>query len=210
MTPTALSWRCVARRLLAAMLLVGVGAGAAGATGCANPIVDDRIEALGDEPLPDLEDFQYHRAGQPCVLCHGEYEAEGPIMSVGGTIYRSRQSRVPVEGALVKMWDAFGATHTAVTNCVGNFWVEKDVFDPAFPVHVEVEYFLAEELEKDEPKAKVQPMASRVSRDGSCAGCHQDLPTATQFSPGRVFASPDEAAIFPPISANCPVPPPQE
>jgi len=187
------------------LLVAALGVLAVVAAGCANPIADDRIEALGDEPLPDLEDFQYHRAGQPCVLCHGEYESEGPIMSVGGTIYRTRASRVPVEGARVKIWDAFGETYEAITNCVGNFWVEKDVFDPSFPLHVEVSYVLQGD---DEPKS--QPMTSRVSRDGSCAGCHQDLPQPTQYSPGRVFASNSEDDEFPAVSPNCPVPPPQE
>jgi len=176
-----------------------------GPWGCANPVVDDKIDLLGDEPLPDLEDFQFHRAGQPCVLCHGEYEAEGPMMSVGGTVYRSKLSKVPVEGAMVRMWDAFGAFAEAKTNCVGNFWIEKEDFDPAFPLHVEVVYQLAAA-----GPLKTQPMASRISRDGSCAGCHQDLASPTQFSPGRVYASPNPADEFPAISSLCPVPPPQD
>jgi hypothetical protein len=176
-----------------------------GPWGCANPVVDDEIDALGDEPLPDLEDFQFHRAGQPCVLCHGEYEAEGPIMSVGGTIYRSKLSKVPVEAAKVRIWDAFGAFWETSTNCVGNFWVEKEDFDPAFPLHVEVAYKL-----EGEDLLKAQPMASRIGRDGSCAGCHQDIPSPSQYSPGRVYASPDATDVFPPISSTCPVPPPQD
>ena len=173
-----------------------------GPCGCANPVVDDKIEALGDEPLPDLEDFQFHRAGQPCVLCHGEYESEGPIMSVGGTIYRSKLSKVPVEGAIVRIWDSFGATWETTTNCVGNFWVEKEDFDPAFPLHVEVAY----QLEGGGP-LKAQPMASRISRDGSCAGCHQDIASPTQYSPGRVYASPNPADEFIPISTPAGDPP---
>ena len=31
------------------------------AAACANPAVDARIEELGEEPNPDLTDFQYHR-----------------------------------------------------------------------------------------------------------------------------------------------------
>ncbi|MEJ7732392.1 MAG: hypothetical protein WKG00_24705 [Polyangiaceae bacterium] len=189
-------------RLLAPVLF---GVLLAGAWGCANPVIDDKIEALGDEPLPDLEDFQFHRAGQPCVLCHGEYESEGPLMSVAGTLYQSRASKVPVENATVRIWDSFGATWETTTNCVGNFWVEKEDFDPAFPLHVEVVYQLAG---AGPPKA--QPMATRISRDGSCAGCHQDIASPTQFSPGRVYASPNPADAFPPISSTCPVIPPQD
>jgi hypothetical protein len=190
--------RAALRVLPLCILLVGPAS-------CANPVADDRIEALGDEPLPDLEDFQFHRAGQPCVLCHGEYEAEGPIMSVGGTIYRSQLSKVPVEGATVRIWDAFGATWETSTNCVGNFWVEKEDFDPAFPLHVEVEYLVVGD---EIPQS--QPMTSRIGRDGSCAGCHMDLASPTQYSPGRVYASSNPAHVFPPISSLCPVPPPQE
>ena len=174
------------------------------AAACANPAVDARIEELGEEPNPDLTDFQYHRAGQPCVLCHGEYEEEEPIMSVGGTIFQTRQKRIPVDGAVVRVWDSSGeAARTTTTNCVGNFWFPKEEWDPLFPLHVEVEYTV---LVDGNPTKKIQPMAGRIGRDGSCAACHADS-KPTQGTPGRVFCTADETAAFPSIPADCPIQP---
>jgi len=175
--------------------------------GCANPAVDDRIEALGEEPLPDLNDFSYHRPGQPCVLCHGEYEEEDPIMSIGGTVFQTPKKRIPVENARVRVWDSSGEPpRDKLTNCVGNFWFTKEEWNPLFPLHIEIEY----QLEGDDD-FRVQPMLSRVGRDGSCAGCHQDTPEPnTQYSPGRVYCTQDEATKFRRIREDCPVPPPVE
>jgi hypothetical protein len=178
---------------------------AVGLSACANPAVDARIEALGEEPLPDLADFSYHRPGQPCVLCHGEYEEEEPIMTVAGTIFQTPTKRIPVENARVRVWDSSGGPpRDKLTNCVGNFWFTKEEWNPLFPLHIEVEY----QIEGDDDY-RVQPMLSRVGREGSCAGCHQDTSDPhTQFSPGRVFCSGDEATKFRRIREDCPVPPP--
>jgi hypothetical protein len=199
-----------ARPVLEASLLSIAGAALLAA--CANPAVDARIEALGEEPLPDLADFQYHRAGQPCVLCHGEYEEEEPIMSIGGTIYQKAGSLLPADRVTVLVWDSSGDANlprSAVTNCVGNFFFTKEEFNPVFPLHVEVSY---EVVGSDDPRK--QPMATRIGREGSCAGCHSEPPSelgsVTQASPGHVFASPNADTEFPPIAADCPVPPPTE
>jgi hypothetical protein len=171
------------------------------ALGCANPAVDSRIEALGEEPNPDLQDFQYHRPGQPCVLCHGEYEEEDPVMSVGGTIFQTPMNRLPVEGAVIRIWDSAGETRTATTNCVGNFWIPKEEWDPLFPLHVEVEYQAA-----GSDTFRVEPMATRISRDGSCATCHQDMtPKTQQYTPGWVYCTVDPTFQFRPVSQDCPV-----
>ena len=172
---------------------------------CANPAVEARIEALGEEPNPDLQDFQYHRPGQPCVLCHGEYEEEEPIMSLGGTIYQRLDDAMPVDGAKVIVYDSSGdPPRTATTNCVGNFWFAKEDYDPLFPVHVEVRYPLADGTER------LTPMNSRIGRDGSCASCHVIVGDKlhTQSSPGRVFCTEDPTLFIKPVRTDCPVPPP--
>jgi hypothetical protein len=183
------------------------------ATSCGNPAVDARIEALGEEN-PNVEPSQYHRPGQPCVLCHSEYEGEEPLMSVGGTIFGTSGERVPVEGVIVKMWDSSGSYFEAVTNCIGNFYVEKEKWDPNFPLHVEMEYPVpgAVDPETGQTETRVISMGTRISRDGSCAGCHVDNKldmSATQGSPGRVYcvdqATADaDAIVFKPPSASCP------
>ena len=73
------------------------------ALGCGNRAIDERIAALGDE-APDVPPSEFHRPGQPCLLCHGEYLREGPIMTVAGTIYAfpARDKPLPVKGVTVK------------------------------------------------------------------------------------------------------------
>ena len=94
--------------------------------GCGNRAVDERIAILGDED-PNNPPSEFHRPGQPCVLCHGEYLRETPIMSVGGTIYavptKDAEKPLPVKGVTVKMTDSFGEQYEVGTNCAGNFYV---------------------------------------------------------------------------------------
>ena len=77
-------------------------------TSCSlDPVHDGQVSALGaeDSSIPVGE---YHRAGQPCTVCHG---GEGPakeVFSVAGTIYyeaydsAKRAKPVPVDGAYVR------------------------------------------------------------------------------------------------------------
>jgi hypothetical protein len=171
--------------------------------GCGNRAVDERIAVLGEED-PNVPVGEFHRPGQPCVLCHGEYLRENPIMSVGGTIYAyptqtPEQKPLPVKGVKVKLTDSFGEQYEAGTNCAGNFFVEADKWDPAFPLRAEIEYPVPGALES----TKRVVMSTRVSRDGSCAGCHTANPT--QGSPGWVFCAEAETnPPFPPQDAACP------
>src|SRR5690606_33596927 len=79
---------------------------ALGATACGDPVLDARIEALGGE-VDGVEPGEFHRPGQPCVLCHGKYGGEEPEMSVGGTIFAipttpdNENEVIPVEGVKV-------------------------------------------------------------------------------------------------------------
>ncbi|MRG96781.1 hypothetical protein [Polyangium spumosum] len=170
--------------------------------GCGNRAVDERITQLGEED-PNVPVGEFHRPGQPCVLCHGEYLRENPIMSVGGTIYayptKTREEKpLPVEGVKVKLTDSFGEQFEVSTNCAGNFFIEKEAWNPAFPLRAEIEYPVPGELES----TKRVVMSTRISRDGSCAGCHTDNPT--QGSPGWVYCAETQTdPPFPPQSPSC-------
>src|SRR5262249_39649565 len=45
--------------------------------GCGNPAVDPKIAALGPE-ANGVPQGEFHRSGQPCLLCHGPYGGASP------------------------------------------------------------------------------------------------------------------------------------
>jgi hypothetical protein len=182
--------------------------------GCGNPAVDNRIDALGGEN-PDVEPSEYHRPGQPCVLCHSEYEGAEPRIAVGGTVFVDQVGLAPVEGADVVLTDTRGISVTVKTNCVGNFFVPSGEWndkypDPQFPLAAEIRCPTYDESgqpvidELGAPVIRVKAMASVISRDGSCATCHTTAPQGAQ-STGRIYCnSVGETNPFPPIRSDCP------
>lgn len=167
---------------------------------CGNRAVDERIADLGDEK-PGVPPSEFHRPGQPCILCHGEYLRENPVMSVAGTIYAfpADKTPLPVKGVTVKLTDATGEEHKSGTNCAGNFFIKESEWKPAFPLRAEIEYPVPGSLDS----VKRVVMSTRISRDGSCAGCHLGAPN--QGSPGWVTcAEADLTPPFPPEEASCP------
>jgi hypothetical protein len=160
-----------------------------GLSGCPSPVNDDAIERLGGE-CPDVAPSEFHRPAQPCVLCHGDYQGDSPLLALGGTVYATRQStNKPVAGARVEITDANGETRAASTNCVGNFQIAADDWQPAFPLHVELFCPDGDDMTTTDWSRKALThrvvMGSRVARDGSCGGCHVH-PTSIA-SPGLVY-----------------------
>lgn len=174
---------------------------------CSNPVEDARIAALGPED-PAVPPSDVHRPGQPCLLCHGPYKGASPEMVVAGTIYgyaydsdNKTADPIPVEGASVELHDAYGDTPInqqtnkkleIKTNCAGNFYVTKDEWNPGFPLSVALTC-------PDGMMGLRVPMTSRISRDGSCAGCHDgnpdfkahdgEAPGPNQGTPGWVYCT---------------------
>ena len=166
--------------------------------GCDSPVNDDRIECLGGEQ-PEVPPSEFHRPGQPCVTCHGEYAAESPILAVAGTIMSTPFNPVPVEGVLVRLTDAQATVVEKTTNCIGNFQVTADEWTPAFPLRAEIECPTGD---PDKPIRRFV-MGTRITRDGSCAGCHIGPPS--QYSPGWIYCAESEAAGSPyVVSDACP------
>ncbi len=179
--------------LASASLAVSLGSGLAG---CESPVNDQKIADLGGE-TDGVPPGEFHRPGQPCVLCHGEYEADSPIMAVAGTVFATPSDPVPVEGAIVTLTDSAGSTIQKTTNCIGNFHVTAEEWQPAYPLRAEVEC----PIPGTDQRRRVV-MGTRIGRDGSCAACHYGPPS--QLSPGWVYCA--ERMPEPPfvVSADCP------
>ncbi|WP_394836875.1 hypothetical protein LVJ94_08200 [Pendulispora rubella] len=150
---------------------LGILAGAVVLGSCTDPVIDDAIERLGDEPGSPGEGPE-HRPGQPCVLCHRDGGPASSHFAVAGTIYDGPDSTSkPVTGAEVIFVDAVnnyprqgGQKKPIFTNKAGNFYVlAEDWPDLQFPFHVKVV-----------KGASTRVMVSHVGREPSCAGCHRD------------------------------------
>jgi hypothetical protein len=173
------------------MTLVIAGSFAA----CVDPVHDAQITALGPEAA-GVAPSEFHRAGQPCTVCH---QASGPantVFAVAGTIFYGPDKVIGAEGVQVELVDSAGTYFTATTNCVGNFYIPPDIWNPAFPLLVQVQY--------PGQGSGATKMLGQISREGSCAGCHKD--PANYDSPGHVHAMTTEPAN-PFIDQNCPVNP---
>lgn len=143
-------------------------------TACADPAVDDVIERLGPEAR-GVPQGPEHRPGQPCATCHRD-GGEGPVFTLAGTVYRDSTQALPLERAIVELVDAEGVRRDFITNCAGNFYIETDDWQPAFPVWVQVRF-------RDKSIAMLTP----IQRERSCASCHFD--PAGPGSAGHVYVS---------------------
>jgi len=129
-----------------------------------------------------------HRAGQPCTYCHdGSQEQE---FAVAGTVYATREGKVPVQGARVTMKDSTGVTFVAETNCAGNFFVRPQTWRPVFPLTTTVTY-----------KEQTQIMESKVHREASCGACHGKVTSPT--SAGPIFLWDDVTPVPTDLPGGC-------
>jgi cytochrome c553 len=139
----------------------------------ADPVQSDAVKALGKEKGSANE---FHRAGQPCGVCHQAGGNASSDFSVAGTIFAGPDSLVGVEGAHLDLVDSKGTSppldKPVVTNCVGNFFVQRSDWDPAYPVAVRVS------------KGTVsRTMRSPINRASSCADCHKaEVPLTDPFT----------------------------
>jgi hypothetical protein len=154
---------------------------ACAAFACGDPVHDDDVDALGPE-ADGVPKGPTHRAGQPCLVCHGGDGPGGTTFSAAGTIYQVKGQTDPLVQATVHLTDAKGATFDATTNEVGNFFVNASDFAPVFPLHAEIEF------QNDEA-----PMTTHIGRDASCSSCHYDPPGPT--TPGRVYLVEDPSDL---------------
>jgi hypothetical protein len=153
--------------------------------GCAEPVRDGAVEALGPE-APGVPRGPLHRPGQPCVLCHSE-SGNAPPFSFAGTVFVDAETVTPIDDVSVTLRDLLGREVVATTNCAGNFFVRPRDFTQEGPVWVS--------MQRDEV---FRDMNTPIYRDGSCAGCH-DEPRGSA-SAGRVFLIEDPLVEGAPVS----------
>ncbi|MEM6791437.1 MAG: hypothetical protein AAF715_28220 [Myxococcota bacterium] len=170
--------------------------------GCRSPVLDEERDLLGDE-LPDVEPSEFHRPGQPCLRCHDSAGGSEPEMVVAGTIFATPEGRVPVERARITIEDPRGNQVTALTNCVGNFFITREEWpDIVFPLRVSAPR-CGLPLEVDPETVTPSPgMDSLIHRDGACAGCHQGAPSAA--SPGWVYCYAEQPSVPFEPDPSCP------
>jgi hypothetical protein len=166
--------------------------GALLSSACNDPVADDLITSLGPEKS-GIRRGPLHRAGQPCLACHGGYGPGQPEFAFAGTIYATPTDTTPVNGAKIKVTDATGQSREVYANCAGNFFQPSAQWQPIFPLRVEIE--CTEPVPEGSPAGTVgvvkrSVMQTRVSRDGSCASCHFGAPSET--SPGRIACGTDQ------------------
>jgi hypothetical protein len=170
------------RSLYVALGLGGTCLVAALAWACGDPVHDARVTALGGEK-GGVPTGPTHRAGQPCLTCHGGNGPSSLELSVAGTVYQTAAlDSPPLAGATVTIYDATqladgGAPRTVITNAAGNFFIPRSSWTPFYPLHdIAVAY-----PGVDTPTM----MHTNVGRDGACATCHFD-PTGPD-SHGHVY-----------------------
>lgn len=148
-----------------------------------DPVPQKIIDDLGPEVG---EPSATHRPGQPCLVCHSNYEGASPAFAVAGTVFMKNTDGTigPAAGVNVIISDSASGLRKACTNAAGNFFVQRDDWvDITFPLNAQ---------------AGNRGMTSLIGRDGSCASCHK-LPNATSedmvtgaghISPGGIIADP--------------------
>jgi hypothetical protein len=163
-------------RLPTSALLVATTAALVVAPSCTDPVHDQEVQALGPEN-PEIPKGQYHRAGQPCTVCHGP---EGPAQtqfSIAGTVFGNPfvaqgtgpSGSVGYSNAYISIVDDNGQIAPPIySNCVGNFWATPAAFNPAFPILVSVY--------ANGATTNPQVMFTQIGRAGSCSTCHSDPP----------------------------------
>ncbi len=165
---------------------------------CSDPVRDDAIDALGNE-TQNIPEGEHHRAGQACVVCHSEEgTASDSPFTIAGTIFAQPARQVGVDGAEIRMTDSDGTTHIAKSNCVGNFFVKPDEWQPRFPILIEV------------AKGSVRRrMKSPIGREPSCSGCHsfELVPKDPLSDVGHIYLFSGDEPGSPEGSPDCPVDP---
>lgn len=128
---------------------------------CSDPGHDDAVDALGGE-RPGTPRGPLHRAGQPCLTCHGGRGPGSPQWAVAGTVFQSPGSTLGANGVVVSLTDAKGQNFKVQTNSAGNFYIGASNWQPVYPLHVEIS-----------KNGTTQVMKSRIGGTGSCADCHR-------------------------------------
>ncbi|MGH7294248.1 MAG: hypothetical protein ACRELB_04920 [Polyangiaceae bacterium] len=181
-------------RLRPALALALLLPAAAVAAACnTDPVHTSAVKLLGPE-VAGIPKGEFHRAGQPCLTCHG---GEGPAkmeFTVAGTIFygpANTGAPVGVGDAIVTLEDDTQSQFSVTTNCVGNFFVKPGDWPghPDFPMLATVSGTVPVPGNggAEAPTYEAPSMQSHIGRTGSCADCHQYVTQNNYFeTPGLV------------------------
>jgi hypothetical protein len=177
------------RTLLAAAL-------ATFAMSCTDPVHDLQVKALGGEK-DGVPTGEFHRAGQPCLVCHGDLGPAHQKFSMAGTIFNGPYKPLGEDQVVIELIDALGfkPPQKIQTNCVGNFYITPDVWTPSYPVLVRIRKL-------DGNPDHTQRMQAHIGREGSCNYCHKD--PISFDAQGHVYLFASDQGTPPP---DCPVSP---
>ena len=183
-------------RLLSHVLVCAVSAAAlmASSSSCTDPVHQAEVDALGPE-APGIPQGEYHRAGQPCTVCHGPEGPANTQFALAGTVFTGPDCRVGAPNTEILIVDSLGnrPQGQVVSNCVGNFFIRQELFPQlAFP-------FLGWIRQGNQLKK----MTSHVSRESSCNQCHKD--PDSDDAPGHMYLFDIEPTTYEAVS--CPVDP---
>ena len=165
---------------------------------CTDPVLDDRVEAQGNE-TEGIEPGPFHRVGQRCTACHqNNGKASDSPFTLAGTVFASPTRQVGVDGVEIRLTDADGTKYIAKTNCVGNFFIKPGEWQPKFPVLVNMS-----------KKGIQRAMQSPIGREADCGGCHSlEIPPADPFSQmPHVYLFGSDETGFKDGDPQCPVDP---
>lgn len=140
--------------------------------GCEDPVLEKRAESLGPDEGP-YEEGPLHRAGDPCTWCHTSGRVD-PHFDLAGTVYERRDTKLPLGGVRVHLYEQSGKQQTLVSNAAGNFFFSEGDLELEFPIWVKLEY-----------QGEVTMMQTPIFRERSCSACH--LGPASPESPGHVY-----------------------
>jgi hypothetical protein len=174
-----------------ALAIVSMAATVTGS--CVDPVHDQEVDALGPE-TSGIPEGPFHRAGQPCLVCHGGIGPAKTKFGIAGTVFAGPVCKQGVNNAEVLLIDSIHTPEQLTTNCVGNFYFPDDPSFPTFPVAAWVAV-----------PPTLRQMTSHIAREGSCGKCHADPPSAS--SPGHIFlnltdptSAPDSSSCTYPVS----------
>jgi cytochrome c553 len=162
-----------------------------------DPVHDQAVAALGNE-VPGVAQGPYHRAGEPCTVCHGPEGPASTQFSMAGTIFTSPLNTsssgmlVGLGNVQVLLVDSTGSSPSVgsvITNCVGNFYITPEEWTPSFPVLVGLQ-----------SGTTATKMTTQISRATSCAQCHANPPSPSTV--GNVYF---DVAVDPDEEHMCPV-----
>lgn len=163
---------------------------------CGDKELAREVDAQGNE-VAGVPRGPLHRAGQRCAACHRDGgEAGAHPFSLAGTVFAQPARQVGVADVEILLSDSDGSKFVARTNCVGNFFVRPEEWQPHYPVIVDVQ-----------KNGVRREMSSVIGRADDCATCHKVAVTDPFADVGHVYLFGTDEPGLPDGDPSCPVDP---